>query len=235
MLGHLDCDEKSNEIPAVQTLLASLALTGSVVTVDAMHCQKKHFEQAAAASVHLIAQVKANQPALHHAIAALCDTAAPVDSTQTADKKRRCRDETRTVEVFAPGGSFGQTPSGMASDPVRLSASIATHLSPAPPPLGYGAIPARPPCSSATLCCQPLNVPKPSVTTGTSRIARTTSVTEASPRTPAASAAILASLPVCARSLPASQRFNGIHNVSDGRHRIAFGGISAILAMRVMY
>jgi hypothetical protein len=34
--------EKSNEIPAVQTLLASLALTGSVVTVDAMHCQKKH-------------------------------------------------------------------------------------------------------------------------------------------------------------------------------------------------
>ena len=42
VLGHLDCDEKSNEIPAVQTLLASLALTGSVVTVDAMHCQKKH-------------------------------------------------------------------------------------------------------------------------------------------------------------------------------------------------
>jgi hypothetical protein len=70
---------------------------------------KKAFEQAAAASVHLIAQVKANQPALHHAIAALCDTAAPVDSTQTADKKRRCRDETRTVEVFAPGGSLADT------------------------------------------------------------------------------------------------------------------------------
>ena len=29
-------------------------------------------------------------------------------------------------------------------------------------------------------------------------------------------------------------RFNGVRNVSDGRHRIAFGGISAILAMRVM-
>jgi hypothetical protein len=70
---------------------------------------KKAFEQAAAASVHLIAQVKANQPALHHAIVALCGTAAPVDSTQTADKKRRCRDETRTVEVFAPGGSLSDT------------------------------------------------------------------------------------------------------------------------------
>src|SRR2546421_11396464 len=57
----------------------------------------------------LIAQVKANQPALHHAIAALCDIAAPLDSTQTTDKKRRCRDETRTVEVFAPGDSLADT------------------------------------------------------------------------------------------------------------------------------
>jgi hypothetical protein len=42
VLAHLDCDEKSNEIPAVQTLLGSLALSDAVVTVDAMHCQKKH-------------------------------------------------------------------------------------------------------------------------------------------------------------------------------------------------
>ena len=42
VLAHLDCDEKSNEIPAVRTLLNTLALTGSVVTIDAMHCQKKH-------------------------------------------------------------------------------------------------------------------------------------------------------------------------------------------------
>jgi predicted transposase YbfD/YdcC len=43
VLAHLDCNEKSYEIPAVQTLLGSLALTGSVVTVDAMHCQKKPY------------------------------------------------------------------------------------------------------------------------------------------------------------------------------------------------
>jgi hypothetical protein len=41
VLAHLDCDDKSNEIPAVQTLLGELGLTGAVVTVDAMHCQKK--------------------------------------------------------------------------------------------------------------------------------------------------------------------------------------------------
>lgn len=41
VLAHLDCDNKSNEIPAVQTLLGALGLLGTVVTVDAMHCQKK--------------------------------------------------------------------------------------------------------------------------------------------------------------------------------------------------
>jgi len=41
ILAHLDCDDKSNEIPALQTLLGALGLTGAVVTVDAMHCQKK--------------------------------------------------------------------------------------------------------------------------------------------------------------------------------------------------
>ena len=29
-------------------------------------------------------------------------------------------------------------------------------------------------------------------------------------------------------------RFNGVHNVTDARHRIAFGGIGALLAMRFM-
>jgi hypothetical protein len=42
VLAHLDCDEKSNEIPAVQTLLAELDLAGTLITVDAMHCQKNY-------------------------------------------------------------------------------------------------------------------------------------------------------------------------------------------------
>jgi hypothetical protein len=60
---------------------------------------KKAFEQAAAGDVHLIAQVKANQPALHHAIAELCDTTAPLDTARTVDKNRRSRHEARLVEV----------------------------------------------------------------------------------------------------------------------------------------
>jgi hypothetical protein len=79
VLAHLDCDEKPNEIPAVRTLLGSFALSDAVVTVDAMHCQKKAFEHAAASSVHLIAQAKANQPTLHHTIAELCNTTLTLD------------------------------------------------------------------------------------------------------------------------------------------------------------
>jgi len=41
ILAHVECDEKSNEIPAVQKLIAELGLPGSLLTVDAMHCQKK--------------------------------------------------------------------------------------------------------------------------------------------------------------------------------------------------
>ena len=41
VLGHIEVDEKSNEIPAVQTLIASMGLPGRVFTLDALHCQKK--------------------------------------------------------------------------------------------------------------------------------------------------------------------------------------------------
>jgi hypothetical protein len=38
-LGQRACEEKSNEITAIAELLPSLALTGAVVTIDAMGCQ----------------------------------------------------------------------------------------------------------------------------------------------------------------------------------------------------
>jgi hypothetical protein len=41
VLAHIEIDEKSNEIPAAQKLLEELDVAGHVVTLDAMHCQKK--------------------------------------------------------------------------------------------------------------------------------------------------------------------------------------------------
>ncbi len=41
VLAHIDIAEKSNEIPAAQTLLAELGIaSGAIVTLDAMHWQK---------------------------------------------------------------------------------------------------------------------------------------------------------------------------------------------------
>lgn len=40
ILGHLQVDEKSNEIPAAQQMIKALALEGRLFTLDAMHCQK---------------------------------------------------------------------------------------------------------------------------------------------------------------------------------------------------
>lgn len=42
VLAHLEIDDKSNEIPAAQRLLGELDLAGRIVTLDALHCQKKH-------------------------------------------------------------------------------------------------------------------------------------------------------------------------------------------------
>ncbi len=42
VLAHVDIAEKSNEIPAAQALLAELGVRpGAIVTLDAIHCQKK--------------------------------------------------------------------------------------------------------------------------------------------------------------------------------------------------
>jgi hypothetical protein len=41
VLAHVEIDEKSNEIPAMQQLLRALGLADRIVTGDAIHCQKK--------------------------------------------------------------------------------------------------------------------------------------------------------------------------------------------------
>ena len=41
IMAHIDINEKSNEIPAVQELIKELNLHNCIFTMDAMHCQKK--------------------------------------------------------------------------------------------------------------------------------------------------------------------------------------------------
>src|SRR3990170_2325955 len=61
-LGQVAVDGKSNEITAVPKLLELLELTGAVVTMDAMHCQKGTLKAIRAKEAEYLIAVKDNQP-----------------------------------------------------------------------------------------------------------------------------------------------------------------------------
>jgi hypothetical protein len=46
VLAHSNISDKSNEIPAAQALLGELGLAGYLVTLDALHCQRRHSKPA---------------------------------------------------------------------------------------------------------------------------------------------------------------------------------------------
>lgn len=64
VLGELVTQEKSNEVTAVPELLNTLQIAGSIVTADAMSCQKAIVEQIQKAKADYVIGLKGNQPAL---------------------------------------------------------------------------------------------------------------------------------------------------------------------------
>ena len=193
---------------------------------------KKTFEQAAASGVHLIAQVKANQPTLHHTVTSLCDTTAPLDSAHTADKKRHSRDELRLVEVFSPGDHLTGTEwADHVSAVIRvtrdvLTRSAATGLWRASSEtawfVGDTVLP-------AAVCAQAIR--EHWGIENRSHYVRDVTFAEDASRI-RCNPGIFASLRSFAVNI---LRFNNVSNVSNARCRIAFGGIDAILGLRVMY
>ena len=64
-LGQIVVDEKSNEIAAIPKLLEMLELSGALVTIDAMGCQREIAEKIVASGADYVLAVKENQPTLH--------------------------------------------------------------------------------------------------------------------------------------------------------------------------
>src|SRR6516162_6222619 len=69
-LGQVATDAKSNEITAIPVLLAQLDLSNSIVTIDAMGCQKEIISLIVAGGGDAVVAVKDNQPKLKDAIEA---------------------------------------------------------------------------------------------------------------------------------------------------------------------
>jgi predicted transposase YbfD/YdcC len=67
-LGQVACGEKSNEITAIPELLKLVDISGGVVTIDAMGCQKEIAGAVVAARGDYVLALKDNQPTLHQAV-----------------------------------------------------------------------------------------------------------------------------------------------------------------------
>jgi predicted transposase YbfD/YdcC len=65
LLGQQACDSKSNEITAIPELIKTLEISGAIVTIDAIGCQKEIAATIRDADADYVLAVKDNQPTLH--------------------------------------------------------------------------------------------------------------------------------------------------------------------------
>ena len=104
VLGQLKVADKSNEITAVPQLLRVLELSGCIVTIDAMGCQKKIAREIIEADADYVLALKGNQETVHEEVksfldatlqerqaarpvgARLSEAAATLVSTETVEK-----------------------------------------------------------------------------------------------------------------------------------------------------
>jgi len=75
VFGQIATHEKSNEITAIPKLLEMLVLDGSVVTIDAMGCQKKIAEKIKESNGDYIFSLKGNHGTLHDEVKLFLDDA----------------------------------------------------------------------------------------------------------------------------------------------------------------
>ena len=101
VLAQIATDAKSNEITAVPKLLAMLSLKGTIVTTDALNCQRAIAQQIVDQGGDYVLALKGNQGTLHDDVSLYLDdpvqeAATPAGQTVDADHGRI---ETRTAMV----------------------------------------------------------------------------------------------------------------------------------------
>lgn len=109
VLGQLKVDDKTNEITAIPDLLRRLALSGCIVTLDAMGCQTQIATEIIEQEADYVLALKDNQARLHREVArlftdALTDPASPIpyEMDQTIDKAHGRLEIRRCWTIAAP-------------------------------------------------------------------------------------------------------------------------------------
>jgi predicted transposase YbfD/YdcC len=103
-LGQVVVSEKSNEITAIPELLGLLDVSGALVTIDAMGCQKEIAELIREGGGDYVLAVKLNQPTLYEQVGEAIDAGlehdtAALDEHQTVERGHG-RQETGTYAIF---------------------------------------------------------------------------------------------------------------------------------------
>jgi predicted transposase YbfD/YdcC len=75
VLGQVKVDEKSNEITALPELLRVLELSGCIVTLDALGCQKNIAKEIKEADAEYVLALKGNQGLVHEEVKSFLDAA----------------------------------------------------------------------------------------------------------------------------------------------------------------
>src|SRR5262249_61443733 len=116
-VGHVVVDEKSNEITAIPELLRLLDVSGALVTIDAMGCQKEIAGLIREGEGDYVLAVKQNQPTLYEQVdeaigAGLEQDTSDLDEHQTREAGHG-RPGARAYVIFpapaagGPGGAGG--------------------------------------------------------------------------------------------------------------------------------
>ena len=102
VLAQVAADAKSNEITAIPKLLAMLSLKGTIVTTDALNCQRAICQQIVERGGDYVLALKQNQPSLHaDTVLLLNDPACRISTAKpVVDADHGCI-ETRIASVCA--------------------------------------------------------------------------------------------------------------------------------------
>jgi predicted transposase YbfD/YdcC len=126
VLGQVDVEVKTNEIPMLPVLLDKISLAGAIVTADAMHAQREHARYLVdQRGAHYILTVKGNQPKLRAQLASLPWRDVPV-TVDTRDRGHG-RHERRTLKVTAVAAGLRFPHAAQAMQIVRRRKPLASR------------------------------------------------------------------------------------------------------------
>lgn len=99
VMGQVATDAKSNEITAIPLLLDSIDVSGCIVSIDAMGCQKKIAQKIVDRNADYLLAVKDNQAELHEQVRRQFELRLPT-TTNTTKEVNGGRIETRTATLL---------------------------------------------------------------------------------------------------------------------------------------